>query len=312
MSDRRDDYLWDRSGPVDRDVAALEALLARFGHGRSVVARRRRRLVVGLIVAAAAALIVFVAVRGDRPALGPEELPIASADGRLLRPGERLVADAAGSLLQIGEVGEVELAPGGSLRVLEAGTERTRLFLEHGRLEAFVGADARPRFFQVETPAVVCVDLGCRYVLEVDQNSGETHVRVTMGQVAFEAAGDAVYVPRGAEARALPGGRLGTPRFSDAPLDLGSALDAFDAAAPHSEMRAKFAAKIAQIAAGESDTLPLWHLLRDPDPEVVRYAEGALIRIAGLPPSAVAQKAVQRLDPEVWREHLDLLWWRPR
>jgi hypothetical protein len=204
------------------------------------------------------------------------------------------------------------LAPGSSLRVVEAGKERTRLFLEHGRLEAFVSADVRPRFFQVETPAVVCVDLGCRYVLEVDEKSGETHVRVTVGQVAFETDGDAVYVPRGAEARALPGRRLGTPRFSDAPPDVGSALDAFDAAKPHSELRVKLAAKIAQITEAESETLPLWHLLHDPDSEVVRHAEGALIRIAGLPPSAAGRKMVERIDPEVWREHLDLLWWRPR
>ena len=54
-----DDYLWDRSGPEDPEVAKLEQLLAPLAY-TEVKKRRPRRIWIGAAVVAAAAIAIAI------------------------------------------------------------------------------------------------------------------------------------------------------------------------------------------------------------------------------------------------------------
>lgn len=292
------DYLFDKTEPGDPEVVRLEHLLGRFRH-RPGPARRHIswRWVAPLLVLAAAGVAVCVCwpARPDDSAFG-----LLRGDGAAVATGEWVEAGGAAEHLTMPNLGWLTLAPGGRLRLGQLDTQHGRLWLEHGQLEAFVYPSVRPRFFQVETPATTCVDLGCKYLLDVDPVSKRTHVRVTLGRVAFTEHGREVYVPRDAECSALPGHGVGTPRFLDCSAELRQRLDGFDAADTPADRRAA-AEQVAEAALTERDTLPLWHLLADADAEVRRQAEAALLRLVGPPPRA------QTVDG--WREHLEGRWW---
>ena len=63
-----DDYLWDRSGTPDRDVAGLEALLSPLAHDAPFAELRARRprvkaaILIGVLAAAAVLVLVLVLV----------------------------------------------------------------------------------------------------------------------------------------------------------------------------------------------------------------------------------------------------------
>src|SRR5262245_26572989 len=84
MTKPGDDYLWDKSGPADPDVARLEKLLAPLAHDAPVdelrvyKARRRRwpwLAGAGVAVAAAAALLVWWRLPRE------QEPPVACTNG---------------------------------------------------------------------------------------------------------------------------------------------------------------------------------------------------------------------------------------
>ncbi|MCC6784608.1 MAG: hypothetical protein IT457_17315 [Planctomycetes bacterium] len=313
--DRAEAWIFDRQGPPDPTVVALESLLARYAYdGRRAPRAPRRR---GLVLAAlaAAALVAILA----RWFAGPGEPVAPRGDGFLValadEPDRALgagawceVAPRARRLL-IGGLGWVEIAAGSRLRVDETRRERTSLFLEQGRIEASIDPRAGARVFQVATPAVLCIDLGCHYVLEHDAATGEASVRVTLGRVAFANGDREVIVPHGAACRARAD-RLGTPCFDDAAEGLRKLLARFDGLPALEPERAELARAIAAEVERPLDTLVLWHLLGDPDPEVAAAAERALVRVAGLPPEAQARKQTEGLDAESWRAHVEGLWWR--
>jgi hypothetical protein len=187
-----DRWLWDRTGEPDPDVQRLERLLAPVGHRaatplRVVPTRARWRPVAAAaaLVAGVGVAIAVLASRGESPSDAPP-LRIHAEGAGDLAPGAWIEASGSPRVVRFGDVGHVTLEPGARLRISRASEDVTRFFLERGRLEALVSASARPRFFEVETPAVRCVDLGCRYVLDVDPE-GTSRVHVTTGQVAFEA-----------------------------------------------------------------------------------------------------------------------------
>ena len=185
--------------------------------------------------------------------------------------------------------GELTLAPGSQLVVESLSAQQTDLRLQRGVMEAFVSADAAPRFFQVGTPATTCIDLGCQYTLEVD-HAGDAFVEVLTGQVAFHDHGREVLVMSGATCRASRTRGAGTPRFKDSPEGLRRALDAFDAAeGPARLAAARRVVAAASAATEEQDALPLWHVLGDVDPGVVRVALDHLERRFGVPPDLGAQ-----------------------
>jgi hypothetical protein len=292
MSD--DDYLFDGSGAPDPDVVRAERLLRPLGRkddapiAAAPVRRGGRLLLLGALVAAAAAVLVAVSMRPQAPTSGRVERVVAKGpsiretgrDGALA-VDQWVETTEAGREILVGDVGRVVLGAASRVQVRRVSDETTRLYLARGSLEARVSADARPRFFQVDTDAARCVDLGCRYTLEVD-HAGDAIVRVITGQVAFEDGRREVFVPAGAVCAAKKGRGPGTPRFEDARRDVAAAFDAYDAAATAPIEARRDAARAALDTVREKrDTLPAWHLLEDVDAEIVLAAAARLEMVAG-------------------------------
>lgn len=312
-----DDYLWDRSGQPDPEVARLEQLLADVDtlpamDSRRVFAMPRAARWMGAIAAAAviagAVLLVraqfqrgwAVAVESGTPRVGAEEF---RAEGRL-RVGAVLTTDATSKArISVGNIGEVEVQPDTELRLVSAKATDHRLDLKRGAIRARIWAP--PRLFFVDTPSATAVDLGCQYELQVDDN-GDGEVYVTVGWVALEARGRESFIPAGAMCRTSRANGPGTPVYIDAPAALRAVVEATDRGAGVGDL------KTALQEARERDAVTLWHLLvRTHDARVYE-------RLAQLvpPPPGVNSAAALAGDREAldrWWEALGLgsaEWWR--
>lgn len=264
-----DDYLWDRRGPVDPDVARLEQLLSPLAHHApldELRLRRRRRmapwLLAGVAIAAAAIAVVWWRWPTDREASGVTETyacgaaasgfafealggPVAcggtATPGGILPVGPVLDTRTSEAELVIADIGRARLGPETRVRLERTSAERHQLFLERGRMHAKVNAP--PRIFAVTTPGASVVDLGCEYTIEIDER-GAGSIAVQTGKVEIEGSGGPLVVlPAGTGARLLPGRRAGLPLVSDAPSALVDAVRAFDDAAPGATARVLAAAR---------------------------------------------------------------------
>ena len=155
-----DDYLWDRSGPPDPEVARLEETLAplRYRHRAGLVEARRPRS----LWAAAAAAAVLAAVATWQVSLRPSPVTawqVAGLEGNVrlggrnaevsmtLRSGQLLRTGADSQItLQADQFGQIDL---GSDSELRAATDQ-HVLLDRGQLHAFIWS--RPGVFQVATP----------------------------------------------------------------------------------------------------------------------------------------------------------------
>jgi hypothetical protein len=167
------------------------------------------------------------------------------------------------------------------------------------------------RFFCVDTPRGSVVDLGCKYELRVKPGGGE-YVRVIEGAVEFAYPARTVFVPAGASC-SVGGDRPATPLFADRDGMLAEYVGKFDAMTalktPDGD-RIKLAEVLAEHCTTGRDTLPLWHLLRDPLPEVRYVAEQRLLEIAGPPPGALQGKSGDvHAEPEEWLPFLRMNAW---
>ena len=253
-----DDYLWDKAGR-DPEVEGLERLMAPAALGAP---RPRRKPLIGWIAGIAAAALFTV---GALQALRPKEASdpwVAQADG--LRR------------LDLGRYGEVVAEAGAKVHVVRIDEELHKLRLDRGTIHASITAKARPRLFQVETPATTCIDLGCRYTLTVD-DSGMSHVKVDTGRVAFHDGTREVFIPQGASGKAARGRAPFTPIYDNASKALRDAVEAFDAA-PVGK-RSEWAESVAKQVKNSQDGLVAWHLLQDPEEGVVTAARAALLEI---------------------------------
>lgn len=306
MSD--DDYLFDRTGSVDPDVERLESVLRPLGRSDDtpVTAAPRPRgrwLILPLLAAAAAALIAINLPRSK--AVDPAPVPTgptivdATADARFAVGDWIETRDAPREVL-VGDLGRVTVRANSRLAVRHVSDEKTLLYLARGSLEARVSADAHPRFFQVDTDAARCVDLGCHYTLHVD-DEGVATVHVDTGQVAFETEKREVFVPAGASCIARKDRGPGTPRFDDASTALAKAFDAFDAASGAAERRDLARAALGAVTGGR-DTLAAWHLLQDEDTEIASAAATRLEAVAG--PCELPSGADAAAVRAAWKERL--------
>ena len=323
-----DDYLWDKTGEPDREVQELERALRRFRHDvpppdfRAVrdatPSPAPRRTFRWLAVAAAVGLIGFlagwVASRPERPAVrvaslaGTPRIGDASiAETGRLRTGQDLVTDATSrARIDMGLIGEVEVEPDSRVGLVAARATEHRLALRVGTLHARIWAP--PRLFFVDTPSATAVDLGCAYTLTVD-DAGAGYLHVTHGWVALEDDGRESFVPEGASCLTRPGVGPGTPYRNDAPAVLRDALERLDF------QRDPAALDAVLEAAGEKDTLSLWHLLTRTERAP---RERVYDRLAALlsPPEGVTREGILAGDREMldqWWEELGLgsaRWWR--
>ena len=331
-STNSDDYLWDRSGEPDPEIQRLEVLLGKFRHDSptpifpEVVGERRwtffpwrMRLFPALATAAvAAAAIVAVTFLVYRTKPTPTTVAgwdVSSVEGTP-RIGEKTISTKEGTSrlgigqmletdrqsrasLQADDTGKIEVDPSTRLRLLSMGSGLKRIALDRGTIHTYIWAP--PGQFIVDTPSAVTVDLGCAYILQVD-DSGAGMVRTSLGWVGFKLNGHESFIPAGAACATRPKVGPGTPYFEDASAEFRSALARFDFEDSTPQQRAHDVA----IVLGEArnrDALTLWHLL-------VRVDEGQRVLVYDRlsqfvpPPSTVTKEGILRVDQPM----LDL-WW---
>ncbi len=325
------EYLWDRSGPVDAEVARLETLLSGHRHtGRAPVlevpAPRSEELGAVRVVSpgtarmprrlAAAAMIGLAVLAGyiARQAAGPTlKLELVSGSPRVegrnagasIGVGQWLNTDSTSvAKIEIAQIGHVTVQPNTKIMVrgtgtASDGTARHVLNMVRGRIEAVVYAP--PRVFLVDLPSARAIDMGCEYTLDVSED-GSGVLRVTLGHVILEGHGRSADVPMlGGMCRTRMGFGPGTPYFDDASSELIGALEKFD-------FGGGGAAELSVVLreARERDALSLWHLLsRTSGAERVRVYD----RLAALKPlpESVSRDAVLELDESAlkrWHEHM--------
>lgn len=256
MHGNGDDYLWDRSGPVDPQVAGLERLLGAYAHAdplrRRPVAppvavlpdsgRRRRRWHAAL---AAAAVFMLCAIGthtwyqqrlhwdAGRPWQVVSQQGEVRIDARNAGPSAML--DTTGMLetgpatvvrLRAAGIGEVAIGEGSRLRLMETRTGRHRMQLQQGRLWARVWAP--PGQFGVGVPGADIIDMGCEFLLDIDADGTGT-LSVRSGWVQVDNFRREVLVPQGTRVRLDGSGAAGTPYADDASAAFVAALDAIDA-----------------------------------------------------------------------------------
>jgi hypothetical protein len=307
-----DEYLWDRSGKADPEIAELERILRPLAHdGRPLpledAARRRRpswtwrAAIPSLPLAASVCLMVASAWSGasrspggwmvetleGEPRIGREAI------GRIVRlgPGDRLDTDQRSrARLTLDGIGTVDIGPGSRVRRPPSRAGAIRLLLDSGSLDATISA--APGVFSVDTPAARAVDLGCTYTLEVDA-SGAGVLHVTLGWVGLQWKGRESLVPAGAICATRSAQGPGTPYFEGATPEFIRAVSVLD-----DGLEAERAAAVTILVAHARplDAITLWHLLTRQDPAT---AARIYDRLAVLmpPPASVRKDRVLRGDP---------------
>jgi len=333
MDDER--YLWDRSGEPDAEIVRLEALLSPLRHRgqplgvrpRPPVRRWVRMLVPALAVAAMMFLVASAAwfswtarrdgwdvqrVGGAPVVSGVRVAGNRGRDGARLAVGGWLVTDGASrARIEVGEIGEVEVDPNTRLQLVTSSGREHRMALARGTIHATIWAP--PKFFFVDTPSAVAVDLGCAYTLQV-ADDGSGMVRVTHGWVGFQSGAREVFIPEGAVCSTRRGNGPGTPRYEDAPAGYAGALAVLDFSDAGDARRAS-ALDVVLSRARPRDALTLWHLLRRGSLDERRLVYERMAVLAP-PPDGVTREAVlagDRAALDRWWDALGLestTWWR--
>lgn len=229
-----DDYLWDRSGPPDPQIEALERRLAPLRLQRRAVpmaAPRRFNIRAAWLALAAALLAAPLLLLDSQFGWAPASTPdVAFAENRFvvellegnaaaaiatpgakaasetrLHPGASQIPEGAELIceqgarvrVRVAELGDVTLEGPAHLRLERSSADLQKLFLERGIVRASISPDAKPRLFQVGTPVGTAVDMGCRYTMEVRED-GSTELRVQLGRVHFELEGSPLFLRSGA------------------------------------------------------------------------------------------------------------------
>ena len=307
---KSDDYLWDKSGE-DADVARLEALLSPLAHVApldELRIRRKRSLlpvfIIGGVIAAAAVALIVVWPRESEPppkgyACGAQATGFAfTARGGSVQCGDAKVPagvlPVGGTLdtgaheaeLAIADIGSARLSPKTRVRLDATSAERHELYLERGKLHAFVSAP--PRLFSVGTPSGPVTDLGCAYTLEVDE-AGAGSVEVESGMVELEAAnGGVIVVPAGASAPLLAGRRASLPLTKGASAQLVAAVGEFHAGVAHARDRVLAAAQ-------PSDAITVANLARVVAADERRAVLDRLMQLSKAPQDMTVDE-VEQLD----------------
>jgi len=318
-----DEYLWDRSGTPDPEVRQLEKSLGRFAHkhppldfsvpvsrlGRSRLRRAQWWL------ATAAVVLVAAGIWFDRTLQHRVAWSVASLQGspriagkitkrdRIWKVGEWLETDANSRVaLQVGNLGQIEVAPDSRLMLLNASATHQQIRLERGLISAVVTAP--PYVFLVHTPTAYAMDMGCAYTLRVSDD-GSSILRVTAGWVDLQHGHLQSLVPAGASAESRPGLGPGAPYFDDSSASFRQALAIvnFDYQNPQARSDA-LTAVLAE--ARPRDEFTLLNLFRRVDPRERGRVYDRLAALLPPPPGVTRQDAVEGGDLSPWWNELGL------
>jgi len=329
-----DDYLWDRSGAVDEQVASLERLLGPYalreqaalqataGHARTEGAsapthgvRRHLRRPWQRFVALAAVLsgmavgaygwywqrLQWPAAHGWPTAIVQGE---ATLDGRALTPSRSLspgsvieTGDQGVAKIQVARIGEVLLGRDSRLRLVATRGGQHRVQLDQGTLWARIWAP--PGSFGVGVPSGEALDLGCEFTIRTDAR-GNGHLEVRSGWVQFDNANAEVLVPQGAQVVLYAQGP-GTPHANDATPAFVDALTAIDQQGARIAVAADSIQRLVTLSRREDAITLLSLLSRYPQlrdgPVFDRLSE---LLPAGVTREALAAQGADALNP----------WWR--
>jgi hypothetical protein len=231
-------YLWDKSGDIDPEVEHLENLLGTFGH--TVVSRKPTSIGYLYIGFALAATLLLFWVHEWSPLQepsGPLWSVHALAGAPQLRakplddvgeigPGQWLITDDTSAvMLDVGTLGKLRIEPNSKLQLQSTDPTERRVFLARGMVYASIWAP--PRTFAIETPSAVVVDLGCEYMLSVN-DAGDGVLCVESGWVSLEHNNRVSLVPTGAQCELREGVGPGTPYLAGASLEYIHRLQRFD------------------------------------------------------------------------------------
>lgn len=303
-----DDYLWDRSGEPDPDIARLEHLLGRYRHDAPLRRPHRHRRVWWLAAAAAIVLasLALFAWRFSWPDGAAWSVAVTAGaptiDGRVIRAGDTLPVggevrtDARSRVIvRIARVGDLEIEPNSRVSLTTTQRGAHRMKLERGTISARVWAP--PFTFGVRTPAGLASDLGCVFTLHYAENAG--HVGVLSGFVDFDGAARSSLIPAGALAELRPSGP-GTPYYPDATPRFRAALHRFDFEGDRDALRVVLA------EARRKDAMTLLHLLERAD-EYPEWRQPLFDRAAQLAPPP------DGADIDRWRQSIGIgspkKWW---
>jgi hypothetical protein len=335
MDSMDDEYLWDRSGPPDEEVARLEALLGRFAAPSTeewrplalpmMHASRATPVPWRTWLAAAALALIAIGVTwlSPRQELPAEPWRVARVEGTptiaaapLARhsqvvPGRWVETDAASTAVMfVGRIGRLEVAPGSRLRLVTATPGEHRAELVRGTIQAQIWAP--PGQFVIETPSATAIDLGCAYTLTMDER-GVGLITVEGGWVGFEHRGREAFIPAGATGRTYPGRGPGTPTYSDAAVALRTAVDVID----QSDTAAAQSGPLGTVLreARPQDALSLWHLVDRVDPTLRPPVVDRLAALVPMPAGVTREGilAGNREMRDAWWSALGLGsadWWR--
>ena len=339
-ADRHDDYLWDGTGEPDADVVQLEHVLGTLRHdrplgelpaaadGESTTPGRAtlgRRVWYAASTLAAAAALILMAGAAWLTVLQPRiGWAVESLEGDPVIDGQRVdrisrlavggwLETDTGSRARVnaGPIGRIVVEPNTRVQLVEARGREHRMALAQGTIHARIWAP--PKFFYVNTPAAVAVDLGCAYTLHVNPD-GSGLVRVTHGWVAFQNGERESFIPEQAVCATRPGIGPGTPRYEDAPDAYAAALDLLDFGDPADPGRAAALALVLSRARPR-DALTLWHLLRRGSLEE-RSSVYERMTVVSPPPAGVTRDGILRGEQsaiDAWWNSLGLdstTWWR--
>lgn len=338
MNHPQDDYLWDKSAPADPEVARLERLLTTVAWNPSVGPRRtpfssigrprpRRRPQTRWIVAtalAACALVVagWLQFRLTWPT--DAAWPILTSGGQVdwsddptagWQVGEQLKTGPDGAVrLQVARIGELNIRPDSTLRLIETRSGRHRVQVLEGEVQARIWAP--PQQFGMDLPGVALWDLGCVFTVRTAAD-GQGQLSVQSGWIQLEDAAGEVLVPEGARVFLAANGKPGTPHHADASPAFLDALRRIDAASenirPDSPLLQQLAAE-----ARLQDAISLVTLLQHQP----QWVDSPIFARLGdlLPHSGVTREAVLQQDPRALEGWWDALpyprvkqwWWQWR
>lgn len=322
------DYLWDRSGPPDPEIAKLEALLGRFKleernfelpASESVAAafRRPARFSAQRWALAGAAAVLALFVVGSLYVNAHRAWRLTSVEGtvridqEIAQVGNRMherqtleTGPTSRVTLAADGIGQVELGPDTRVTLLEDSRSREHLRLAYGSLHADIIAP--PYVFLVLTPSAYALDMGCSYTLVVHRD-GSGRIEVTAGWVEFQHGDNQVMVPAGAISETRPGLGPGAPYFADASPTFRNALEVINFDRGYPTKRSAALSELLSVAR-KNDAFTLLNLFRRVDPA----ERGPLYdRLAQLlpPPAGIKRQAVVAGDWSVlepWWDELGL------
>jgi hypothetical protein len=305
------DYLWDKGGDPDPEIARIEQTLQPFAQATPpppLDLRRQAPARAGfnrgaLLVAATLALAVAGAVFTLMERRASPAWQVTTASGRSTLPAGAWLDTAQGeATVAVADIGTVTVEPGARVRMLSTRSGHHRMELARGTMHATIWAP--PNQFFVETPSTLAVDLGCAYTLTVDEDGGGL-VTVLVGWVGFKTGTRESFIPAGFAAVTRAGIGPGTPYSERTSGDYRQALALLDfgtgdgSADPERERALALVLDQSQ----EHDEVTLWHLLsRLPAIDRDRVFD----RLASFvpPPTGVTRDGVRAGD----RRMLDA-WW---